>query len=215
MDIQPGAASRAGSPVMKILIIDDHPLVTASLADQLRRLGHETAVAFTLDEGRHHLLAGGWDMCVLDLDLCGRPGYELLADGGLAGRLPPCVAILSGTTDPDLIAMVLDGGAHAFISKNIPFEDVVHALLGAAMGALPQDEPGIWMQDSRSFRACGSVFPRTAMLSPRERDVFLLLRQGLSDKSIAAELGRSVHTVRVQLRSIMRKRNSNRRSEIV
>ncbi len=61
--------------------------------------------------------------------------------------------------------------------------------------------------------AC-TIFPRHTLLTQKEREVFMLMRKGLLDKQIADELGLSIHTVRVHLRAIKRKRGHNRRFEL-
>jgi DNA-binding NarL/FixJ family response regulator len=196
---------------MKIVLIDDHPLVTASLADRLRSLGHDVFVHFTLQDARRFVQSEATDLCILDIDLGGDQGTDLLLDPALADCLPSTVVILSGTTDRDEIVMALYSGAHAFVTKSIPFDDVVKAVLDAVQFA-DFDEPVMWAPAERCFKPASEMFPRGVVLSPRERDVFRLLRRGLTDKAIATELERSVHTIRVQIRSILRKRGKTRRS---
>ncbi len=196
---------------MKIVLIDDHPLVTASLADRLRSLGHDVSVHFTLQEARQSLQSEVTDLGILDIDLGGDQGTDLLLDRALADCLPATVVILSGTTDRDEIVMALYSGAHAFVTKSIPFDDVVTAVLDA-IHYTDADEPVMWVPAERRFKPASDIFPRGVVLSPRERDVFRLLRRGLTDKAIASELERSVHTIRVQIRSILRKRGKTRRS---
>jgi len=197
---------------MNILIVDDHPLVAVGLADRLRGMGHQIAVGHTIDEACAKLREQRYELCVLDLDMSGRRGTELLADPTLADKQPDCIVILSGTGDRDEIVGVLDEGAHAFLPKNIPFDDVIEGLL-AAPEAYRGGEPGIWVQEVRAYVPMGVVYPRGSTLSKREREVFRLLRRGYSDKAIAQELRRSVHTIRVQIRSILRKRGTARRRE--
>lgn len=197
---------------MNILIVDDHPLVAVGLADRLTHLGHRVEVSHTLDEAGMRLRARHVELCVLDLDMGGRSGTLLLADPALADRMPDCIVVLSGTGDRDEIVGALEEGAHAFLPKNIPFDDVVEGVL-AAPTAANGNEPGVWVQEVRAYVPLGVVYPRGSTLSKREREVFKLVRRGLSDKAIAQELGRSVHTIRVQIRSILRKRGSARRRE--
>jgi len=197
---------------MNILIVDDHPLVSVSLAERLQSMGHHVAVSLTVDDACRRLRTERVELCVLDLDMGGSRGSHILVDPTLADRLPECIVVLSGTGDRDDIVGVLEEGAHAFLPKNIPFDDVIEGLL-AAPAAYRGGEPGIWVQEVRAYVPLGVVYPRGSTLSKREREVFRLLRRGYSDKAIAEELGRSVHTIRVQIRSILRKRGSTRRRE--
>jgi DNA-binding NarL/FixJ family response regulator len=198
---------------MDILIVDDHPLVTVGLSDRLRGLGHRVEVCHTLADASQRIRAQSFDMCVLDLDMGGKRGTQIMADPTLADKLPECIVVLSGTRDRDEIVGALEAGAHAFLSKSIPFEDVIEGILSAPQ-AYRGGEPGMWVQEVRAYVPLGVVYPRGSTLSKREREVFQLLRRGNSDKAIAQELGRSVHTIRVQIRSILRKRGSPRRREI-
>lgn len=121
---------------------------------------------------------------------------------------------MSGSSDRDEIAIALDHGAQAFVAKSLPFEDVVRAIETTL--TLPAgDEPFLWDEGADGFVPISTLFPKGTLLSPQERKVFALMRQGLQDKQIAAELDRSIHTVRVQIRSILRKRGSRRRGETV
>lgn len=194
---------------MHILIIDDHPLVTDGIAASLRTKGFEVTVSHTLEDCKQHLESGAYDLLSLDLDLGGCFGTDLLTENRV---LPPCV-ILSGTTDRDEIAMALDYGAKAFIPKNIPFDHVVRAIEMATSLPNAAEEPFLWDDTTCAFAPLSSLFPKGTLLSPQERKVFQLMKEGLQDKQIAADLDRSIHTVRVQIRSILRKRGSKRRGE--
>jgi DNA-binding NarL/FixJ family response regulator len=216
---------------MSILIVDDHPLVTEGLAARLRLLGHTVGVACSLEAARDVLRETSYSDCVIDIDLGGRLGTELLTDPDLTPYLPARIIILSGSTDPDDIVMALDRGAVAFVPKSIPLDDVIAALV-MATGFAPPPRPGpadeapqqngtrasqpqVWDPDVRGFVPLSQIFRKGSVLSPREREVFMLIRQGLSDKEIAARLRRSIHTIRVQVRSITRKRGTKRRGESI
>lgn len=202
--------------MLKILIVDDHPMVADSIAERLRswaRAG-DVIVAYTIADARARLLENTFDIAVLDLDMGGENGAALMTDPALAERVPHRVLILSGTTDSDAIAMALDNGGLGFVPKGIAFNNVVCAIQQIAE-SVSYPEPVVWDDQRKSFRLISQMFPRGSILSPKEREVFALLRRGLQDKEIAVELGRSIHTVRVQIRTILRKRNSRRRKEIL
>jgi DNA-binding NarL/FixJ family response regulator len=197
---------------MNILLIDDHPVVTVSLAHKLRELGHLVEVSHTLEDANRRIAAQHIELCVLDLDMHGVSGTRLLLEPALQEKLPDCIVVLSGTRDRDEIVGALEDGAHAFLSKTVPFEDVIEGILSAPE-AYRGGEPGVWVQEVRAYVPLPVVYPRGSALSKREREVFRLMRRGFSDKAIADALGRSIHTIRVQIRSILRKRGSARRRE--
>lgn len=140
-----------------------------------------------------------------------------LAEGNIGGLLAAsacreisCVVILSGMTDPEDILGALDQGAHAFIPKSIEPGDLAPALEEALAHT-----PGkvIWSTQQKRFGPAETAFPKGSTLTPKEREVFRHLRRGLLDKQIADQLQLSIHTVRVHLRAIKRKRGANRRAE--
>ncbi|MGQ0663453.1 MAG: response regulator transcription factor [Pseudomonadota bacterium] len=198
---------------MQILLVDDHPLVAAGIAGGLEAIGHRITLARNLAEARRCLAERRFDMGLIDLNLPDGKGVDLLDDPELHDRLPGRVLVVSGAHDADEIVMALDGRSAAFISKTVPYEDVMAAIaLLAEMPAMPT-APLYWEPDRKAFVPVKDVFRRGVVLSPKERDVFALMRQGLSDKAIAFKLSRSIHTVRVQIRSIRRKRHTSRRGE--
>lgn len=197
---------------MNILLVDDHPVVTVSIAARLRELGHMAEASHTLVDAGRRIAGRHFELCVLDLDMAGTPGTRLLIDPALVDKMPDTIVILSGTRDRDEIVGALEDGAHAFLPKAIPFEDVIEGIL-AAPEAYRGGEPGVWVQEVRAYVPLPVVYPRGSTLSRREREVFRLMRRGYSDKAIADALNRSIHTIRVQIRSILRKRGSARRRE--
>ncbi|HEY1720531.1 MAG TPA: response regulator transcription factor [Magnetospirillaceae bacterium] len=197
---------------MNILLIDDHPVVTVSLAARLRELGHLVDASHTLEDASRRIAAQHFELCVLGLDMHGVSGTRLLLEPALQEKLPDCIVVLSGTRDRDEIVGALEDGAHAFLSKTAPFDDVIEGILSAPE-AYRGGEPGVWVQEVRAYVPLPVVYPRGSALSKREREVFRLMRRGFSDKAIADALDRSIHTIRVQIRSILRKRGSARRRE--
>jgi DNA-binding CsgD family transcriptional regulator len=72
----------------------------------------------------------------------------------------------------------------------------------------------VWDEAAGGFRPFAETADE-ATLTPREEEIYALLRAGCADKEIAHRLGRSIHTVRVHIRAVMRKRRVNRRARRV
>ena len=150
-------------------------------------------------------------MVLLDINLGAENGLDLLQAPAL--RPTSRVIIVSGISEQELIFRGFELGAFGFVPKSVESDELVAAIADLFARA-PLDEGG-WVWDS--IRHAGvpayDFFPRSSVLTPKEREVFLYLREGLLDKQIADRLGMSIHTVRVHLRAIKRKRGHNRRSE--
>jgi DNA-binding NarL/FixJ family response regulator len=197
----------------QVLLVDDHPLVGASLGAAIERQGGVQETVTTLEAARTALIEKPVDVLLLDINFPEGPGTDLLKDDVVVPHVPRRCFLISGAIDPDEVMCAFDDGALGFISKSIPFDD-----LESALGQIIRDEAEggdalMWDSARRSFRPVREVFTERPLLSPREREVFRLLRQGLQDKEIAHQMGRSIHTVRVQIRSIRRKRGQSRRAE--
>ena len=199
---------------MRLLLVDDHPLVAAGLRSALAQLNVEVILAHSLAEARERLLDETFDSWILDINLPDGIGTKLFQESDLSDRRPQKCLLLSAATDPDDIAMALDEGATAFVSKSINFQDLIKAIEQFLRMPIPLPEAQIWDRARATFVPARIVFPRGTVLSPREREVFTLMREGLHDKEIAYRLGRSIHTIRVQIRAIRRKRGKTRRAEV-
>lgn len=196
----------------RIVIVDDHPLVLAGVADVLQQRGYRVAKAGNSVEARELLRAGErFDAALLDINLGQESGLELL--DGRHGKLADKVILLSGLTEQEWVLKGFEAGAIGFIPKSTEMEQVVEAV-GALLQAKHLPASGwVWSAPQRRLVDAREFFPAHTLLTPAEREVFLRMRDGKQDKQIADELGRSIHTVRVHIRSIKRKRGHNRRGE--
>lgn len=202
----------ASNPSPRIVIVDDHPLVLVGIADVLQQRGYRVARAGNLAEARDLLRAGErFDAALLDINLGQESGLALM--DGAQGKLADKVILLSGLTEQEWILKGFEAGAIGFIPKSTEMAQVVEAV-DALLEAKPLPESGwVWSAPQRKLVDAREFFPAHTLLTPAEREVFLRMRDGKQDKQIADELGRSIHTVRVHIRSIKRKRGHNRRGE--
>lgn len=198
---------------MQILIVDDHPLVTSGLAAALQSKfqPQRIDIAHNLQTARAMIAQTIYDLAVVDINLPDGRGACLFSDPTLAGHYPRHSALLSGTQDRDDIVSALQMGATAYINKSCEFGELMDAL--TRLQSLDPDKgPYCYDAIQHDYLPARIVFPRGTSLSAREHEIYELIRQGLTDKEIAFRLNRSVHTVRVQIRSIRRKRGENRRA---
>lgn len=193
---------------MRILIVDDHPLVLQSVDFVLQSSGYQTVLAKDFLSAKI-ALQDKFDCLLLDYNLADKSGLDLLSLPNI--YLPENIVIFSGMSDPEDIIFALEiSPALAFISKQIDLTDLQKAI--AQLQTLDHQKIWVWESAQQEFVLALEGFKQYEILTPKERQVFMLLRQGLLDKQIADELERSIHTIRVQIRSIKRKRKTIRRS---
>jgi len=173
---------------VRVLVVDDHPVVREGLASLLGRAGFcvvgEAADAQTALE----LAAKSRpDLAVVDVALPGISGLELCRR--FRRRFPEMkVVLLSMFDEPEWRAEAARAGASAYLLKDLSAQELLEALRRVAQGEnlLPHTAPAL---------------PLTA----REREVVRLLAQGKKTPEIAELLSRSVTTVRAHKVSAMRK----------
>jgi DNA-binding NarL/FixJ family response regulator len=123
---------------MKVLMIDDHPLILAAMQNVVRGLGEQVRVvgAETVDEARNLLHgAHGFDLVLLDLFLGAHDGYDFLVELRAAHPQLP-VVVVSASEDPADLDRCIDGGAMGFVPKRATNEMLFEALLLVMSGGV-------------------------------------------------------------------------------
>jgi DNA-binding response OmpR family regulator len=116
---------------MRLLIVEDEPLIARFLARGLRSEGYTVAVAGDGQVAVDRLAAGGWDLVILDLMLPGQDGFEVLRE--ISGRrLGAPVLVLSARRAVETKVAALDAGASDYLAKPFALDELlarVRALL--------------------------------------------------------------------------------------
>jgi DNA-binding NarL/FixJ family response regulator len=180
--------------ITRVLVVDDHAVVRAGLNRIINdaprmRVGAEAGDAA---EALDQLRAGSFDVVVLDLDLPGRGGLELIGDIKRDyPKLP--VLILSFHAETAYAVPALQAGADGYLMKDSGTEKLVEAIEKVASGG---KFVTAFVAEQLATTCCADVKrPCHATLSEREREVFRLIGSGLSVSQIAAKLALSVKTV--------------------
>lgn len=113
-----------------ILIVDDEAHARINLAKFLGGIGYETIEAANLTEARRHLSTGSVDIVLLDLQLNGEYGPNLMEDTADMNPRPP-VILITGYGDIETAVEAMKNGAHDFLTKPIKFEALETTLLRA------------------------------------------------------------------------------------
>lgn len=203
---------------MRILVVDDHPLIREALRQVLRALDKTVDLleAQCADEAlataaQHADL----DLILLDLALPGANGFGLLQQ--LREQHPAVpVVVLSASDQAPTVMQALEAGAMGFIPKNSACEVLVGALRLVLSGgvylppallrnpALPPQSPP---QEPLSYRDLG--------LTGRQSQVLALLVQGKPNKLISRDLGLAEGTVKIHVTAIFRALNVGNRTQAV
>jgi DNA-binding NarL/FixJ family response regulator len=204
---------------MKMLLVDDHPLLRGGMRFLLRSLdaGLEMDEASNCTEALELAAARSYDLVLLDLNMPGLNGLDAL--DALRDAVPGTpLVVLSGEEDPHVVRAAIERGAMGFIPKSSTPEVLVQALrLVLAHGVyLPQAV----LEAAHAARSPAPAAPRNAPttlpgLTPRQMEVLRCVIRGKSNKVIARELELSEGTVKAHLSAVFQVLGVHSRTEAV
>lgn len=210
---------------MKILVVDDHPLILEALRSTLTELDRKVALfdARTVADARL-LVAAHEDaeLLLLDLGLPGADGFSLLVE--LREQYPSIpVVVLSASDRPADVMRALDLGAMGYIPKTSSAQVMLSALRlvlsggvylpAVAMSAIGQPRPSPHSRHHRSD-STGQT-PRELGLTDRQSQVLALILQGKPNKVICRELDLAEGTVKIHVAAVLRALNVSTRTQAV
>ncbi len=182
---------------VRVLIVDDHPVVRAGLASLLRRqIGLRLAgAAHSGEEALEILKSSSVDVMLLDLRMPSINGVDLL-NILKTNENQPKVIILSSYEYEEEIYQAIKAGALGYLSKNAPREEIVAAIETVVAGGTYFPERIIRWIEEREGRSS---------LSAREIEILEMVAKGLTNKEIAGALQISFYTVRNHVNHISAK----------
>lgn len=203
-----------GNPPYSVLVIDDHPLFRKGVGQLINAQQDFDIVgeAVSGPEGVDMARSLNPDVILLDLDMKGMHGIQVLKAIKDLGLDSLVVILTVSDTEQDLVAAVR-GGADGYLLKDMEPEDLVAKLRRAAKGEVVLNDTltGMLAYAMREDRQ--QVPEDDACLTDREQEILALIAEGMSNKLIAKQLGISDGTVKVHVKNLLRKLNLRSRLE--
>ena len=188
---------------MRILVVDDHPLMAEALSTAMRTLDRETQVetAGNLRGAIDRATETSFDLCLLDLGLPDCSGLEALER--MRQSLPALpVVVVSGSDEPNHVLKALDLGAMGYIPKTSPRDVLLGAVRLVASGGIYIPLQAVAAREATPSAAPAA--PPQLGMSVRQREVLDLLLKGLPNKLIARKLDISENTTKIHVSAVLR-----------
>lgn len=196
---------------LRIFLIDDHNLFRSGVKALLARQPDFEVVGEAADglEGLKRAREMKPDVVLLDLNMPGIAGREAVQM--LVEELPQTqVLMLTVSEDAEDLIDTLKSGARGYLLKNIDADFLVDAIRRAARGEAvmsPQMTSKLVQGLQHGAREMNPEAADKDRISPREREILMLLARGASNKEMARELKLAESTVKIHVQNILRKLN--------
>ncbi len=203
----PQPAPSAVRNAIRVLVVDDHPVVRRGLSVCLARQEHFQIVGEAADgqEAISKARELSPDIVLMDVDMPQMNG--LTASEILRKELPRTkVLILSMHSHSDYVLRILQSGARGYVLKNASPEELVKAIETVHAGE-SYFSPDVARVALNQFVRGAGEGPQISQISNREREVLIAIAEGLSNKEIACRLNVGVRTIETHRERIMRKLN--------
>jgi len=195
---------------MRVLLIDDHTLVRQGLEQLLMSRGVEVVASVgSGEEGIEQSVALKPDVILLDVNMPGMSGTDTLRHLRENGLTTPILMLTMSRDEHDLQA-ALRNGANGYLLKDMDHEELVPALQDALNGnsVVAKELIGSLTRIIQGNPKKESVAPSNAVfadLTPREMEILRHVAEGQSNKAIGRALDITDGTVKLHVKSILRK----------
>jgi DNA-binding NarL/FixJ family response regulator len=201
-------------PVVRVLVVDDHPVVRGGLVALIRTLAGIEVVgeAADGDTAMKEAILTRPDVVILDLRMPGMDGVSVCRR--LVADLPGiAVLVLTMFDDRELVAQALDAGARGYLVKGAEGDEIESAVRAVAAGNAILSSRVATEVLGRASR--DRPLHELASLTAREREVLDLIARGLANGTIASRLSISPKTVGNHISAIFGKLGVSTRAEAI
>jgi DNA-binding NarL/FixJ family response regulator len=228
---------------MKVLLVDDHPLVLSALQAVIQNIGSDTTVVGVDSAAAARATLADdsdFDLVLLDLALGDADGFDVLVEFRAAYPAVPVVVVSASDRASDVIRAI-DTGAMGFVPKKSSHGELHAALEMVMTGSMYVPPSMLGLEFGRSGAVGGDTVPgvmrttgdaalgpaaqpephqkmpsmKDIGLTPRQAEVLSLLLQGLPNKLIARQLNLSVETVKDHVAAVLRALGVSSRTQAV
>lgn len=196
---------------IRLLLVDDHPLVRDGLRARLEATAafHVVGEAGNADDALALAAATAPDLVLTDVSMKGGSGIVLTR--AIRARHPAMrVLVLSMHNNQEYVAQAVAAGAQGYVLKDAPAAQIVDAIHTIAGGGT-YFSSGVVKPDPYATAGHGPL----EKLTPREQEILGHLANGLSNKQIAALHDLSVRTVETHRMAIKRKLGIEGQAELI
>jgi DNA-binding NarL/FixJ family response regulator len=198
---------------IRVAVAEDHPIARRGLIELFESTDDIVVMGEASDGEEAIKLAdsesGEPDVILIDVRMPGMGGLE--AARQLAVLHPDVgVVILTAYDDPPSVTAALRAGAKAFVLKTAEADEILETVRMVARGHVVFDS-SVWSALTEEEEASS----RSVQLSPREREVLLLLSRGLGNREIGEELGVSIETVKTHIERLYKRLGVTSRTDAV
>jgi len=205
-------AAAAAPVVVRLFLVDDHPLVRDGLRARLGAMpgleivgeaGSGAEALALIGPAQPHLV-------LMDVGMKDMNGIELAAlllQQQQQHQPAPHIVMLSMYDNPEYVQKALQVGARGYVLKDAPAAEIVAAIEAVSAG-------GTFLSPAVSKKLFRNQTPRP-LLTPRESEILSALGRGESSKQIARDLGLSVRTVEAHRQSIKRRLGIEGQAELI
>jgi len=195
--------------VTRVLLVDDHPMIAAALEMLLRETNYELlGRARSALEANKQIARQKPDLLLLDVNLPDGSGIDVLRRLSRARSRPLVILLTAGMDEAQLLA------AAELEPEGMVLKTSDPGLLTECMDKVVAGQRWVDPEIAERTRQAQERAASAPPLTRRERELVELVRQGLRNRDIAAELGVTEGTVKVYLHAIFDKFHVENRTEL-
>jgi DNA-binding NarL/FixJ family response regulator len=202
------SGSRERDGPIRVLIVEDHPVVAEGLACLLRSYDDLAviAIAASVAEAIPALAGACPDVAVVDFHLPDGTGAD--AADRIRAHCQAAIVFLTADDSDERLLQAIESGASGYLLKSVTGAEIVASIRAAAAGEtlIPAGAIATALAErAKIAREQSRNEQLLASLTPREREILALMIDGADNRAVAEQLHISYATVRTHVRSILGK----------